>query len=481
MNSKSLKRSVLRRQAGSVMLLSLMIMGVTTLGVAAWVTLINGRTAYSEASEDGMRRRVAIRNSREIAEEYLYRYAAAGGSGVAASYPVDPVNSPATPYDPSEPDIVEQVEVAAWSGAPFDSISEPGRMNRLSPADDTAYFQKFTIALGRGDHQVLRDFELRSRAPMFGGDLVTLHYPTIDPTSNLRVRGNVEVRGRTVIWRPDIIDLYSTNRYSSDEYALVDDAYGEYDIYNPSGDQIRPSNFPFPPMTAGAVSASNLGYNGQISTVENTYNTFNSMHAAPGSAPVTANGLVSSSQQGVVSNGAGTVTIDLNEPSLKKVYIHNDTSAIRLNGQITQTEFDDADSYSPLQIIIVQDASSQRNLSMIECYQRNNRRLVVGVKKSKNASDPTSYLRVSFRWMNSNSTPFPTWRLVAISENSEIRFQHNTSNSQVTVYGGVRTDRGFYSHDSSSRKFILERETDPLGLESLLLVDRNIWIESYPN
>ena len=82
--------------------------------------------------------------------------------------------------------------------------------------------------------------------------------------------------------------------------------------------------------------------------------------------------------------------------------------------------------------------------------------------------------------MSSNSVPYPTWRLVTIAENNEIRFQHNTNNSQVTIYGGVHTDRGFYSHNGVNRRFILEREHEPFGMESLGLIDRNIWVESYP-
>ncbi len=80
--------------------------------------------------------------------------------------------------------------------------------------------------------------------------------------------------------------------------------------------------------------------------------------------------------------------------------------------------------------------------------------------------------------MDSNASPKPTWRLIAIAENTEIRFQHDSDNSHVTIYGGIRTDRGFYSDNVDTKSFTIERETNPESTLTALL-DRNVWLESY--
>lgn len=109
-----------RRLNGSALLVSLMVMAVTTLGVASWLAIINGRTTYTEAIEDGMRRRVALENSRSIAEEYLYRVAATSDNAPAASFPANPsaLPDPNPPFDADQPDIVEQVQIAGNTALP---------------------------------------------------------------------------------------------------------------------------------------------------------------------------------------------------------------------------------------------------------------------------------------------------------------------------------------------------------------------------
>ena len=66
----------------------------------------------------------------------------------------------------------------------------------------------------------------------------------------------------------------------------------------------------------------------------------------------------------------------------------------------------------------------------------------------------------------------------SIGENVEIRYQQ-AQNGSATIYGGVRTDRGFYSHNSNNKQFFIHREEDGKLLERLL--DRNVWLESYTN
>ncbi|MGI9240567.1 MAG: hypothetical protein ACR2RV_07180 [Verrucomicrobiales bacterium] len=481
-----------RRQNGSALLVCLMVMLVTTVGVASWLAIINGRTAYTEAVEDGMRRRVALENSRSIAEEYMYGVAATLDAAPAASFPVDPdaVPNPNPPVDADQPDIVEQVEIAANTAGPLEetSVDPISRVNRLGMAEGTDCYQTFyNVALGRGSNQRIRRFELRGRSPILYGDLVTLHQPTITPgntaSPDIRFRGNVNVKGRTVFWRPDMIDYDSDSLYASNEYVLKSAGYGDLPTYNSVGDRLRPSNFPFKPVSAGSTSTGSLGFDGELSTVENAANPINTMFERIGGVGgsvgrVEANGDVISSERGVVSNGSGSISIDLSESSLSKIYINNNTRTITLNGQADDTAFAAAADLQPVVLVIIQDGSTSRDLDTIELTHRNSRRLIVAVKTTIDFGQSATRLRATFRWMNSNASPRPTWRLIAIAENTEIRFQHDADNSHATIYGGIRTDRGFYSDNVDTKSFTIERETDPGDVVTALL-DRNVWLESY--
>lgn len=471
----------LQRENGSAMLVSLMIMGVATMGIAAWISIINGRTTYTETMEDAMKRRVAHENSRALAEEYMYLVAANEDDGVAVTATIDSGDT-------------AKVQISGWTGGAFESVIQPGGVNRSGMANGhkfldrnyVGYVRYYDVALGNGDHEVTRSFQLRSRSPIFYGDLVTLNRPTITPGDpsdpDIRFRGNVHVHGRTVLWRPDMIDIRSDTKFRSKEYVRMSENFIDYPIKNlPAGsggeDRIRASNFPFSPITAGPADGG-LGFDGKLSTVENTTSSLNSLVDRLGTAPIVADGMTASSNRGVVSNGSGTISIDLNDEFLTNVLIQNDTSRIILNGQgITDaTAYAEAGDRAAILIVIIQDPSTSRNLDQIQLTNRNNRRVVVAVKKTIGPADNSSWLRTEFRFMNADQNP--AWRLIAVGENTEIRMTHQ-QNGSVTVYGGVRTDRGFYCSNSGSKEIFLRREDDPKLLERL--IDRNVWLESYAN
>ena len=476
-------RGIHRSQLGSALLLSLMIMGVCTMGVAAWIAIINGRAAYSDATEDGMRRRVALENSRAIAEEYLYNYATTQDSGAAALFPQ--VTYP--PDNAEQPDIVERMQVAAWVDGSLNSTTPVWRASRMGPSNGGGYYRNYQVLLGKGGNQVLRDFEVRSRSPILSGDLVIFNQPTITPGDpsdpDIRFRCNMHVNGRTVFWRPDMIEVRDDNHFSTKAYAVMTRLVGDYPVVDSSGNRLRPSNFPFTPVTGGAVGVGALGYDGRISNVENSYASINSIPSKL-DTPIEAVGTVISSERGVESNGSGTITIDLNNPDLDEVLIEGDTSKVVLNGQIDDSAFAAAESMKPVVIVVLQDGYiSTRNLSRFELYRRNSRRLIIAVKKERAPWDPSSDLRCTFEWMNTEHNPpepFPTWRLITIGENTELRYIHDSSNSEVTIYGGLRTDRGLWGSSSLNRKFFIEPEPNPQSLIEGYL-DRHVWIESYPS
>ena len=280
-----------------------------------------------------------------------------------------------------------------------------------------------------------------------------------------------------------MINYDSNSLYTSDEYVLKSDDYGDLPIFNSLGERVRPSNFPFKPVSAGSTPGGSLGFDGQVSTVENASNPINTLFQRIGGVGgsvgrVEANGDVVSSERGVVSNGSGSISIDLSESSLSKIYIYNNTRTITLNGQADDAAFNAAADLQPVVMVIIQDGSTSRDLDSIQLTHRNSRRLIVPIKTAIDAGQSASRLRTVFRWMDSSASPKPTWRLIAVGENTELRFQHDADNSHVTIYGGVRTDRGFYSDNVETKSFTIERETSP-GATLAGLLDRNVWLESY--
>ena len=481
---------------GSAILVALMLMAVSTIGIAAWVTIVNSRNAYTVSSEDAMRRRVALDNSRQIAEEYLYRVAATHSrwevdefgafvgpnqDGAATPYNPGAANDPNPAADPAKPEIVERVQIDSWIEAPLQTSFADGRANRFSPSDGESFSKVFRVRLGTGSNLIERDFFLRSRSPIFSGDLVTFLRPNITP-GNYRFGGNVKVDGRTVIWRPDMIGGTPGNqRFASESYEVKSSSYGSEEIKNSGGSVIRPSNFPATPVSTGFSSGGN-GFDGRSSLVVNEVNDVNSLHIRYPNNDVFVDGSVDSDQLGVQTT-AGEVTIDLSNALLKKVYIKNNVTKVSLIGQTTDSDFASANGLAALVIVIEQDDSSLVDLDDIELYGRNNRRLIVGVKKTIAVGGDPDWLQAEFRFMDSRGpgatppTAYPTWRLVVLCENAELSLRHRRANSEVTIYGGLMTDRGMWSHNNNNRRFFIKRDPDPLALVGL--TPRNVWLESY--
>ena len=64
--------SPLRNQQGSVLVLCMVMAALGTIGVAAWLSLLDARSHQVEASFKALERRVALNNSRALAYQVLY-------------------------------------------------------------------------------------------------------------------------------------------------------------------------------------------------------------------------------------------------------------------------------------------------------------------------------------------------------------------------------------------------------------------------
>ncbi len=448
-------RSLASRCEGSVLLFGLVIMGLATFGLAAWMSLMTTRSYMIETAEYAIQRRVAYHNGAAVAEEHLYRNAITGN---------------AVPEIHVElPDYMGAVDIDPHSGAALTATNFAGSINRFSPSEGSSYTLDVVTAISDGAETTTRVFQMKSRNPMLAGDLLTLHAPSIN-TGDRRLEGNLWIEGRSHIWIPDGLQDYDYGDVRSESYITPTEGATSFNVVDLTGTNLIPNNFPSVPMTAGPT-ATGLGYDGTAQTVNYSGNAGNSIYEKIITrAPVIKNGLSGGTQQGVSSNGSGRINIDLDEPSLNYVVINSNTDRIVFDGQDNPTDFAAAGSLDPV-VVVYQILPGSVNIGRIEFNHANNRQLLLAIKSAPGAPDSG----VNFRFDHANQDPI--WRLFTVSENFRITMRSNTDDGTVTLIGGIRADRRI-TVDESDFYVRVRKEPNPKPMLELLS-DRNAWIESF--
>jgi hypothetical protein len=182
-------------------------------------------------------------------------------------------------------------------------------------------------------------------------------------------------------------------------------------------------------------------------------------------------GVSSTSSNGYSSDGAGTVSVDLSNPTLDVVVVEN-AATLQLRGQSTATAWTDVASYPSVLVVYHQAAGSAHSLSAIQCLNKNNRRVVLGVKKDPNQA------AVAVTFPDASTTQAevgPNWRLIAHFENTPVTLDF--SGSSVDLTGGLVTDQSFAGPTGGGRTLHIYREMSPLGLTSK--TPRRAWAEGF--
>jgi hypothetical protein len=439
---------------GSALLLVLLLIAVVGLLTAGWIALVSARGNLVEQNAAAVQRRIALENSRALAQEFLLERVLPSTSGAAFNYDL-----PDTGWG--------GISIPSWSGAPLLSTTQPAGVNHFSPGNGGGYtFVPVTsdgqyVILHDGDANPQRKFQVRSRSPLLAGQLLVSQYPTLDSTASVALSG-LAVGGAAFLWKYPTAANFTANSYATP------DSVSSISITNSSGSTVLLNNLALPRLVANPRSGGADFYHGQFDALDNPTAGANSSLANVGASPVNGTLVDADNSDGVTCDGSGNVTVTLDNAALGNVLITSGwpnpgdpaipggVSTLTLVGQSTSSNATADDEPA---IIVLLDITSG-NLPTIRLTQHNSRRLVLGVKKAGAAGN----LALQF------TTTSAVWRLMLEVENSPATL---TTAGIVTLQGGIRSDR---SVALSGGTVSLTLEPNPLNLSRL--ATRNAWIES---
>lgn len=439
-------------QNGATLIVALMICAMGALGVTAWVSVLYARNGQVDQVEAAIARRIRAENGRAAAREYFYRNVVTKDSGAA--------------YTEALPDGWGGFTIAAWGvGAPMASV-DPSVINHFSPVSYSTFTQDHSITINNGIADLSHTFRVRSRSPLLGGDLFTLHSPTLTPTETNTVSGNINVFGRAVIWTGE--PTGNVNDLDAERYISPDVGSATMLLDDTSGSVNLPDNYPLTATTTNEFGG--IAYAGELNVVDpGVGNEENSLFVNLGTPVVVDGSVTLTPTNGVSCNGDGRVYIDLDEPALGFVEVRN-AFRLYLYGQTTAVEAAAAAGMNPVHIVLVRSDVAQRDLFSLRMFDRNSRPLNIGIKKLVGGAELWFY--------NYDSDSDPLWRLMLTLENTPARLI-NMYGGTVTIQGGIRTDRsvrhtGWYTTPGA---IDLVTETAPGAME--ILDARTAWVESY--
>lgn len=180
---------VFSSRQGSIIIYALVILAVCTLVLAGWVNVMSGVAEYSEATRDGITRRLNVENSRNMAVQYLRESVLTGTSTVGLTNTSISWSVSGTSY------FIGGVTIPTFSGTSnvLVTTNQPVRWSPFSPAGTswgTTYFSGFSAnvtnaVLHDGTGTTSWSIQARSRTPIFAYDLVVL--PRFTSTAGLAI------------------------------------------------------------------------------------------------------------------------------------------------------------------------------------------------------------------------------------------------------------------------------------------------------
>ncbi|MDF1862463.1 MAG: hypothetical protein P1U87_19760 [Verrucomicrobiales bacterium] len=262
-------------QRGSILVICMVLAALGTIGVAAWVSLLDARGHQVEASYEGMKRRATLRSSKALARDALYANHLHTGSGLASdvTYTIPGNPSALSPGDTVQytDESVASVTIKTYAPVPLQNASTTRTTkNGISPI--RSYTTDIDVVLNDNVGNQTASFQLRSYNPVLGGDLLTMH-PAYQPdTFNTLIAGNLRVNGRAVFWDAAAKDFKGGLR--ADEYIVPNDVAGTHSFLNTLDNSVLPLNYPIPKQTTG-FAGSNPSYQGELDLVDSATNGHN--------------------------------------------------------------------------------------------------------------------------------------------------------------------------------------------------------------
>ena len=181
-----------------------------------------------------------------------------------------------------------------------------------------------------------------------------------------------------------------------------------------------------------------------------------------------------------ISDGQGTVTVDLKSPYLPNLLL-TDVTEVILKGQNDSAEIDLAKAQDP-RVIAIENADNVYLRKVDLAGATNQRRIVFALAQTgvldgadlvdSHGTPDTSGSNFT-RFVFTGGTPFVQWRMIAELQGVS-SYWDVAGTSSGTLVGGIRTDHSIRINGGALK---IERETEVAILETLL--SRNAWVEIY--
>ena len=246
-------------QRGSILVVCMVLCALGTLGVAAWISLLDARGHQAEAGMDALKRRTVYANSRALAYRAIY----ANHLHADASLPANQTYT--------LPDNLGAATIRAFATVPLEDGSAV-RYSKTGITPFRTYTTDLTVDLSDGIGASEWGFQLRSYNPMLGGDLLVIN-PLTDPTSgDIIISGNLDVQGRAVFWDAVVKDF--NGGIQANEFQLPNNIQGITAFETPTGATVLPLNYPMPFQTTG-MSTGGPAYLGELDIAQSGSNSHN--------------------------------------------------------------------------------------------------------------------------------------------------------------------------------------------------------------
>jgi len=452
-------------QAGSILVYGLVILAVGTALIAASLEVVAARSKYIGTSEEAIKRRIALQNADFLIRQYFLNNIL--------------TKNQADPQEVDLPDGWGSIAFGGWNGSVFDeSVAQAvTTRNDFNPGGSGGYLLDAVVTLSWGndaDNTQLTRYEVHARSPLLAGRNLVIYQPT---TQSYAPQADPQWQSFEISSIQDLPESPAPALGQRAAYAETG-APESYAIADLAGNPQPVLNFAFRPRTTGESPAGGLGYDGTLNVVNPTYvpasdnSIKNSLLGRVVEANgVTVDGSVVSSQTGVESDGAGTVTIDTNESFLTNVEVGPNVTKLIFLGQANPGD-GTADTLAPLLVVVDEAADT---LNEVEMQNHNNRRLVIAIRKPTAGNILDN--RVWLSWPNGTVSNPAEWRLNVVAENTPLQVFSISQDAIVT--GGFMTDAPLLQATSSMAggRVFIQTEPDPGDLEAIL--PKEAWIETY--
>lgn len=253
------KPDFLRSNRGSILVICMVLAALGTLGISAWISLLDARSHQAEASLSALKRRAVLDNSKALAYRALYANHLHKDSALTVN----------TTY--TLPDDLGKAVIRTYGDVP---LSQSGTLaqTKNGGVPFRSYSRPVTVNLTDGKSTINWEYQLRSYNPVLGGELLSVFPPRNHTDGDPLLSGSINVKGRATIWDGIAKDLQGGIR--ADEFVLPNDIGGTVTLSDTAGNAILPLNYPIPVQTTG-LFASSSAYSGELDIFRSANNPHN--------------------------------------------------------------------------------------------------------------------------------------------------------------------------------------------------------------